>query len=99
MKTRADYDAALAIVREVIANWDPYALIAGGAPPDEFDREVARIVARVPHINSPGQAAYELSAVFSEAFDPAHFALHDCCVVGTTLYERLTNAGFIQAQI
>ena len=97
MKTRADYDAALAIVREVIGSWDPYAMIANGSPLDEFDEEVARITAQVPHFHSPTDAANAISAVFSQAFDSVGFTAADCQVVGANLYDRLANAGFIRA--
>ena len=36
MRTRADYDHAFGVVRQVIHAWDPYDLIGGGAPPDEW---------------------------------------------------------------
>ena len=97
MKSRPEYDAAVAIVREVIAGWDPFALIVGDARPDEFDHEVARIVARIPHIHSHDGAATEISAIFSKAFDAAHFSVTDCRAVGATLYDRLAAAGLVQA--
>lgn len=40
-------------------------LVAGGAPRDEFDAEIARLVTRVPHIHSADDAAREISEVFS----------------------------------
>jgi hypothetical protein len=48
LSSRDDYDRAFAIVRKVIAEWDPYGLIGGGAPLDEWDSAVAKILAQVP---------------------------------------------------
>lgn len=38
---KATYMRALEVVGSVIHDWDPYGLIAGGAPADEFDSEIA----------------------------------------------------------
>ena len=35
------------LVTRVIAEWDPYALLAGGAPRDEFDAEIASVATQV----------------------------------------------------
>ena len=40
MRTRGDYERAIRLVREVVHRWDPYGLLAGGCPADEFDREI-----------------------------------------------------------
>jgi len=68
MKTRADYDRALSIMHEAL-QWDPYSLIEGGAPCDEFDSEAAQLVSRIPQIHSPTDASVALSQVF---FSGAH---------------------------
>ena len=41
MKTKADYKLALQVVGAVVHEWDPYSLLAGGCPADEFDSEIA----------------------------------------------------------
>ncbi len=44
MAARPDDDRALAVVRNLIREWDSYSLIAGGAPSDEWDGEIAAVV-------------------------------------------------------
>jgi Domain of unknown function (DUF1871) len=98
VRTRSDYDAALHAVGAVINAWDPYSLAAGGAPRDEFEAEIARLVSRIPQIHSPADAAREISAVFSAAFEPEHFTVEACADVGAQLYERLQNAGLLSTR-
>jgi hypothetical protein len=93
MKTRGDYERAIRVVGEVVRRWDPYALLAGGCPPDEFDSEIAFVVAQIPRIRSRADAAHALSRVFSSAFEPERFRPEDCAQAGVELYEALVAAG------
>ncbi len=95
MRSKAEYKAAFKIVRRVITNWDPYALIAGGAPANEFDHEAALITARVPNILSAESAATQLSQVFSAQFEPHLFGVEACMAIGTELFEELLSAGIV----
>ena len=96
MKTRQDYEAAFQIVRAVIAEWDPHALLGGGAPKDEFDDEVARVLTHICDIHSPNDAAAAISAVFAASFTPEDFSIPACAQVGAQLYARLAEAGVIE---
>jgi hypothetical protein len=96
MRTRADYDRAFAVVREVIHEWDPYALIGGGAPRDEWDSEIASLVAQVPRIKSENDAAHAVSRVFSSAFQPDGFSPADCAEVGKRLYSSLVDSALLE---
>jgi len=78
MKDRRDYDQAFALVRSAIHAWDPYQLIAEGSPLDEFDHEIAKIVARIPRCRSERDLATAISEVFSESFAPDRFPVDDC---------------------
>ncbi len=91
MRKRNDYERTSAIVSEVIHQWDPYELISGGAPLDEFDEETARIVTQIPSIHSEDDATRIISRVFSEAFNPEDFTLDKCASAGVLLYRRLTD--------
>jgi Domain of unknown function (DUF1871) len=95
MKTRKDYERAIASVAKVIRGWDPYALVRGGAAEDEFDAEIARLVRQVPNFHTPEDAARAVSSVFSEAFGPDGFDLESCREVGRLLFERLERSGLI----
>lgn len=85
------------IVRKVIHGWDPYHLLEGGAPDDEWDREILQIVGRVGRIHSAFDAAAIVSEVFTEAFHPEGFGPDDCAEVGSKLFSALQEAGIIEA--
>ena len=95
MKTRADYEGAIKVVGSVIDAWDPYSLLAGGAPPDEFHSEIERLVTRIRHIYSPEDAAKEISSIFSRAFEPEYFTVAACTDVGAQLYDCLKEADLL----
>jgi hypothetical protein len=83
---------AFDVVRRAINNWDPYALIAGGAPVDEWESEVASIVAQIPRMASSTDAAHAISRTFASALEPGLFSPEDCEGVGIKLYRDLVDA-------
>ena len=95
MKTRYDHDKAISVVGMVINRWDPFSLLAIGAPEDEFDSEIASIAAQIPLIASRTDAVHAVSRVFSVAFDPDTFAPEHCSDVGHQLYDALVDANLI----
>lgn len=95
MKTRAAYERALQAVRGVVHRWDPHGLLAGGCPPDEFDREIAAVVNQIPRIRSGADAAHVLSRIFSSAFEPERFGPEDCAVIGAELFDALSAQGLL----
>jgi hypothetical protein len=92
MQTSAE---AMAIVREVVHQWDPHGLLGGGAPDNEFDSEIARLAALIPDLHSAADAAQALSSVFSKAFEPDHFTPAQCAQPGSVLFKRLQEAGLV----
>jgi hypothetical protein len=93
--TRADYKKAFAVVRETINSWDPYNLVGGGAPTDEWESEVASIVAQIPRFFSATDAAHAVSRTFSSAFQHEGFDPESCAGVGSKMYVALVDAGII----
>jgi hypothetical protein len=55
---KAAYKRALQVVGSVVREWNPYCLLAGGAPADEFDSEIAGVVAQIPRIKTEREAAF-----------------------------------------
>jgi hypothetical protein len=94
MKTRHDYKVALDTVGAVVRAWDPYNLLAGGAPQDEFDGELAKLATHIPHIHSAADATQAVSIVFSKAFG-SEFAPVSCAEVGEKLFNALAEAGLL----
>jgi hypothetical protein len=95
MKTKSDYKRAMEVVGSVIHRWDPYSLLAHGCPRDEFDSEIASVVAQIPRIVSAHDAARAVSTVFSSAFQHEGFSPEDCAAVGGELFETLREHGLV----
>jgi hypothetical protein len=83
------YQELFALVGEVIRDWDPYELIAGGSPIDEFDSEISSVTAQVSRIKSATDAIRTISCVFSSSFEPQHFTPEACRTVGEKLFLKL----------
>jgi hypothetical protein len=97
LSNRDDYDRAFAVVRKVIAVWDPYDLIGGGAPADEWDSAVAKIVAQIPRIGNANDAANAVSSTFSNELERTGFSPEECAVVGRQLFQALVDANVLQS--
>jgi hypothetical protein len=89
------YRDLLALVTRVIAEWHPYALLAAGAPRDEFDAEIASIATEVPRLKSAAEAGDVVSRVFSSSFTPQRFTPEACAQVGQALFTELQAHGFV----
>jgi Domain of unknown function (DUF1871) len=92
LQNRADYDRAFAVVRKAINAWDPYGLIGGGSPFDEWDSEVASIVAQIPRISSARDAAHAIARTFAGSLDHEGFSPEDCKAVGAQVFQELVSA-------
>ena len=97
MKDRRDYEKAIRIVGGVIRAWDPYCLIAEGAPNDEFDGQIAKITARVPRFHSQADVAQAISDVFSRSFGPDTFSATDCSGPAQQILAELGRAKLLPA--
>ncbi|SDR20667.1 hypothetical protein SAMN05428982_3616 [Pseudoxanthomonas sp. CF385] len=97
MKDRRDYEKAIEIVGSVIRAWDPYCLIAEGAPIDEFDGQIAKITARVPGFHSSEDAAQAISDIFSRSFGPDTFSAADCLGPAQQIFTELGRAELLPA--
>jgi hypothetical protein len=95
LKTKADYVRACRVVKRVIDEWDPYSLLAQGAPRDEFEAEVAAIARLIPTMHSRDAAAQAVSGVFSAAFEAKYFGLEACRRVGARLFDALRSDGLL----
>ena len=87
-----DIKTAARIIAPIINEWDPYGLIAGGAPSDEFASEIHTLACRARFIQTAEDAAREIAAVFGAAFEPERFTVASCADVGRRLYSAITAA-------
>ena len=90
------YRDAIAVATAVISDWDPYGLIAGGAPKDEFEGEVSRIVAEARDGHTSEILAFVVSEVFSSRFEPEAFPVETCLPVASRWFDELQLHGFFE---
>jgi hypothetical protein len=90
------YRDAIGVTTAVINEWDPYGLIAGGAPKDEFEGEASRIVAEAHEVHTPNALAIVISEVFSSSFEPERFSVEACLSVASRLFDELQTHGFVE---
>ena len=95
LKSRDDYDRAIAVTREVVHAWDPYDLISGGAPADEFDDEIARLVARLPRITEAKDAGQHVEEIFTAQFGRGVIDRAEADAIGERWFAALTEAGLM----
>jgi hypothetical protein len=69
------------IVKKHIDAWDPFSLLAGGAPSDEFDSESMMVAQRIRPSFSAKEIARIIRLVFSSQFDALSFPEEDCMSV------------------
>jgi len=95
LTTTEDYLRALHVTKQVIDAWDPYRLLAGGAPHTEFEAEAASVVRFIPTMRTPEDVARAVSEVFSAAFEPGIFGPENCRGVAARLFDALPSAGLL----
>jgi hypothetical protein len=93
---REKYQQMWDITANVIRNWDPYGLLAGGVPPDEFDHEIASLVAQIPRIKSGEDATLAVSRIFGSNFDSSSFPADSCRDAGEKLFAALLEKGLLR---
>ena len=95
MRTREQYDQAVAICRNAIAQWDPLALLSGGAPADEYDSEVSSLVPKLRDARTASDVSLAISQVFGDGFGDASLGPGDCAKVGAAIFIQLRSAGLL----
>jgi Domain of unknown function (DUF1871) len=97
VQTREQYDQAIAICRDAIAQWDPFALLAGGAPADEYDLEISKLVPKIRDARASSDVAIAISAIFGDSFGHALHRSGESINVAAEIYNRLRSAGLLSA--
>jgi len=65
---RGNYNQLFKTVKEALTKADPIGLIAQGAPPDEYDNEVAKIIPCLQRYKTVEQLRTGIFRVFLESF-------------------------------
>lgn len=97
LRTPADYLRACEVTKAVLDTWDPYSLLAHGAPSDEFEACAARVVTFIPTMTGPEDAIDAVSQVFCDRFERGAFPPEQCMEVGTELFQALCEAGLVSS--
>jgi hypothetical protein len=92
---RSKYQQKWDVTAGIIRDWDPLGLLDGGAPGDEFDREIASLVAQIPRIHSAVDAMQAVSRIFASSFDASSFTEESCSEVGKQLFAALAEQGLL----
>ena len=90
---RKKYEQMWDVTAAVVRAWDPYSLLAGGAPADELDREIASLVAQIPRITSTTDAAHAVVRNFGSSLEPTVFTPQTCEDIGEKLFTALKECG------
>jgi hypothetical protein len=81
-------NAAFLIVEKHINHWDAWGLLAGGAPPDEYDLEIKKIVDALSNIKDQSELATIVKNVFDKAFGEEH-KYEECLNVADLIWDDL----------
>jgi hypothetical protein len=97
MRTRQEYDQAISILRTAVARWDPFGLLGGGAPADEWDAEIALLLPKIQKANTAVEIARQLAAVLGERLGDTLLSSEECNTVAVEIYLRLKTDGLLDA--
>jgi len=97
MKTRKEYDDAFRIVRAAVASWDPFGILGGGAPEDEWDQEIARLLPRIQRAITSADVAREIAVAFGDSIGGTPISAKEVDDVATGIFLRLKTAGLLQS--
>jgi hypothetical protein len=97
MKTRKEYDDAFRVVRAAVASWNPLGTLDGGAPEDEWDLEIARLLPRIQRAITSADVAREIAVAFGESIGGVPIAPKEINDVATAIFLRLKTADLLQS--
>jgi uncharacterized protein DUF1871 len=87
---------SITICRDAVAQWDPFSLLAGGAPADEYDLEISSLMPKLRNARSSSDVASAIAEVFGASFG-ASIGPDECANVAAGIYARLDSAGFLSS--
>ena len=93
---KQDYEEILHTVEQALNEWDPYDLMKGGAPENEFSEEATRIAARIMETDSPAELAHVISEIFSRSFENNVFSVEECLSVASRIFGTLEVRGLLK---
>lgn len=91
-----DYREIVHIVKQALNEWDPYDLIAGGAPENEFTEETTQIAAKIKKTETPAELALVISDLFTRNFESALFSVEECLPVAYRILSDIEARRLLQ---
>lgn len=92
LKTIEDYETAKGALRRAFNECNPYSLVNSGAPRDEYDEEIATILARAQGIKDAVAFATIIAVVLSESLGDECNA-SDCLPLAKCSFRELSGVG------
>lgn len=89
---KKEFKICLKIVRESVHRIDPYCLLEGGSPDDEFDSEINSIASQLPRCGSGKDVAHTIARVLNNAFSEKHKP-EEFEAEGRKIFEALVENG------
>jgi hypothetical protein len=96
MKTREEYEEGIRILRTAVASWDPFGLLGGGAPEDEWDEEIASLLPKIQRAKTPADVAREIAVVFGGGIGGTSISIKETSDVAANIFLRLKTAGLLK---
>lgn len=88
------YGEVIEVVTASIGKLDPYALLANGAPLDEFGPEIARIATRAIDDSTTPEFAAFISNVLNDSLE-GNYTTQDCLAVAEEIRAELKRRGLM----
>ena len=73
-------------LKQIINSCDPWRLIEIGAPEDEYESEITKILVGLLKCNSVDDATKLVAEVFGECFEKENISMKNCQSVGEKIY-------------
>jgi Domain of unknown function (DUF1871) len=84
-----EYREIVETVQHVLNEWDPYDLLKGGAPENEFTEEATQITAKIKNSETPTALAHVISDIFSRNFESDQFPVEACLPTASRIFKEL----------
>ncbi len=84
-----EYREIVDIVKQALNEWDPYDLIKGGAPENEFAEEATQVAAKIRKTEKQADLALVISDIFTRKFENNQFSVEACLPVASRIFGDL----------
>lgn len=94
---KQEYQEIRETVTLALNEWDPYDLIQGGAPENEFIEEATEIAAKIEVTKTPTELAEVISEVFSANFESNLFPVEACLPIASKILYEIQARGLLKS--